>query len=302
MKASVAIVSCNRPDALDRLLASLLEQTHLPYEVIVINNGSSDATAGTVQQRKPAFARSDIDLRHYTRDDRNLPAGRNDALSHSTGDIVCFLDDDTVASESWLDGIQQGYRNSDAVAVGGPSISVDETLTPKLNPIWSGENQNEFNRFGELQDRTRCWIPPRPVRTELLQGSNMSFRRETLESIGGFDPGYEGYPLFEDQDVMARLRKRDAFVLYHPDALVYHERVAHDDERYYWYWFGRNGLYFRRQNFPETFSLSLLRMLFWKEYSPLSIVKQIALLPYRRDFGRLHGFVRGCFDGLLFDR
>jgi GT2 family glycosyltransferase len=303
MQFTVAVVTHDRPSCVDRLLERLRTQTLHPEEVIVVNNGPNDCTTAVVREHDGSYNDAGIDLRLYERDDINLPAGRNVALEATTGDVICFLDDDTVPAESWLEGISWGYERDDVSGVGGPSIAVDRTLTPRDELETDARNLNRLDRYGEVQDASRNWIPPYPVVTDLLQGSNMSFEKKTLESIGGFDPGYHGYPLFEDTDVMAKYKKRGETLVYHPDALVYHERVARDDstQYWYWYWYARNSIRFRRQNFSETYYRSLLRTFVRKRYYPPSVLEQIVVALARRDqrsVTRLRGYVRGCTDEL----
>ena len=302
MKSTVAVVTLNRPECVRRLMVSLLAQTRRPDEIIIVNNGECDRTATIVHELSDSFSRSNVTLYHLEREDTNLPAGRNAALSEASGEIICYLDDDTIAAESWLDGIYRGYRlEEEVVGVGGPSIAIDENCSLTVEIRGDSVNLNRLNRYGEAQDMSRKWIPPEPVRTDLFQGSNMSFRTDRLREIGGFDPGYQGYPLFEDTDVMAKFWKRNETLMYHPDALVYHERVAHGEKNvHYNYWYARNSVRFRRQNYPERFRRSLLRLLLWKQYHPSPVWKQIvSTVFYRNETSR--AMLRGYADALRWD-
>ena len=155
MRFSVAIVTHNRPFRVDRLLSSLRTQTCRPDEVIVVNNGRNDRTTAVVRNYGASFADAGIDLYQHERDGTNLPDGRNVALEAATGDVICFLDDDTVPAKSWLNGIERGYEhNRGVVGVGGPSIthshlasnrtrvrgiSIDSTSTGKyVTPVGTG--------------------------------------------------------------------------------------------------------------------------------------------------------------------
>lgn len=301
MHVTVAIVTCDRPHALDQLLNSLLEQTRPPEAVIVIDNGTGDETEAAVVSHEWRFQAAGIELRRYDRDDANLPAGRNKAIEMATGDVISFLDDDTVAPPSWSEGIRRGFTaDGEIAAVGGPALAVDETLSLTVDIDTSATNRNRINRYGETADFSRKWVPPRPVRVDLVQGANMSFDLETIRAIGGFDTGYRGYPLFEDVDVMAKLNRRDKTIIYHPDALVYHRRVSRDDSSY-WYWYTRNGLYFRRQNMPDRYLSSLICSLFWKEYHPKPVLWYAAtalLTRNERSVAHVRGYLHGILDGL----
>ncbi|MFP8952153.1 glycosyltransferase family 2 protein [Natrialbaceae archaeon A-arb3/5] len=305
MDLTVAIVTCDRHQYLNRLLSSLAAQTTYPEEIIVVNNGRDEATETVVDHHRTTFDQLSVDIHHLARSVKyDLPGGRNAAIERADSDVICFLDDDTVTKPTWLEGIEDGFRRSDdVVAVGGPSIATDETLTPVEDLLTNEKNLNCMNKYGEENDQSRRWIPPEPVRTDRLQGSNMAFSVDILEDIGGFDPGYEGYPLFEDADVLAKLWKRDETVIYHPKAMVYHLRAVdggYDSGRdhEYWYWFGRNSIRYRKCNFSHTYPVSLFRLLFYTSYHPYPIWKQLAVAVLTGESHYLWQIL-GYADGIL---
>lgn len=301
---TVAVVTCNRASYLDRLLESIAAQERLPDEVLVVINGADDETDEVVRRHRSSFQALSVPFDDIDRSgDLNLPAGRNVALARASGDVLCFLDDDTVAEPTWLQGIERGYRFADDVAaVGGPSIEVDETMTPTHEPVRSPENINFLNKYGEVSENTDRWIPPEPVRTQKLEGSNMSFDIDVLREISGFDPGYRGHPIHEDSDVMAKLWKRGKTVIYHPEAMVYHRKASgggfpgERGRKRYRYWKGRNSIRYRKQNFSETYSISLLRLLLYTTYDPPPVWMHLGatlLTRRKRYLWQLAGYVDG---------
>ncbi|AGB39279.1 glycosyltransferase family 2 protein [Natronococcus occultus] len=302
MKTTVAVVTYDRPDHVDRLLSHLLRQRSNPDEVIVVNNGANDATRELVESQTKRFDRTSIALHHHPRStDTSLQGGRNDAIRIANGDVICFVDDDVIPHETWLEGIERGYEwSTSAVAVGGPAPTTDEELTFQHPVVQSPTNQNHLNRFGEHRQITYKWIPPTPVETDFLIGANMSFEVDVLEEVGGFDPSYRGHPQFEELDVMAKLWKRGETIVYHPDALVYHLSASQGERDRVSYWYGRNSLRFRRQNFPETYRRSLMRLLIKPEFGP-PVWRQLggAIL---RDNTTYQWRLRGYIDELLLDQ
>ncbi|MFB6145276.1 MAG: glycosyltransferase family 2 protein, partial [Candidatus Nanohaloarchaea archaeon] len=93
-----------------------------------------------------------------------------------------------------------------------------------------------------------------------------SFRKDLLEQIGGFDPGYGGNGWREETDVMAALRERGGKLLYNPDAKVHHIQADSGGARMYgkefWYWGARNHIRFLKKHFSERLHLSLLMTMF----------------------------------------
>src|SRR5688572_20404311 len=97
MTVSVIIPSCNRRDQLERCLKSLSVQTHPDFEVIVVDDGSTDDTAAMVGQ----MARDRPAMRlQCLRNERNIGANpsRNRGIAASSGRFVAFLDSDCIAA------------------------------------------------------------------------------------------------------------------------------------------------------------------------------------------------------------
>lgn len=132
----------------------------------------------------------------------------------------------------------------------------------------------------------------------------MSFKKNYLERIGGFNPVYQGPAFFEEVDVLARLWKQGESIIYYPDAKVYHltagdsadvTRQTQDPE--VWYWSARNGLVFRHNVFPETFFIALIRVLVHPNPWPGPLWKTAGAYLLTRDERRLMA-IKGYVDGL----
>lgn len=113
------------------------------------------------------------------REEQGLSGGKNTGISIATGDIVAFLDDDAVADADWLKFFADSYLDTDVVGVGGLTL-----------PNWEVPRPSWFPReFDWVVGCTYLGMPEvdRAVRNVL--GGNSSFRREVLESVGGFQHG-----------------------------------------------------------------------------------------------------------------
>ena len=120
MKASVVIPTYRRPNDLSACLDSVLKQTASPAEVIVVDNGPDAASETLVRQRQKDFAAQSVTLQ-YVRNDRNsLTAARNLGSRLSSGDVVLFLDDDTIVDPGYTREILNVYETApNAVGVMG---------------------------------------------------------------------------------------------------------------------------------------------------------------------------------------
>lgn len=307
MNLTVGIGTHHRPRRLDDLLDGLHDQSRPPDEVVLVYSGDAE-TAEVIRDHRDRFEDAGVDLDRLSKrpDTDCVQAIRNRIVGVSDGDAVCFLDDDTVPTDGWLEAIQSTYEDGhDVAGVGGPAIRADRTLEPTDDIVRTAEKLNRVTKYGEVVDASGCWIPPHPVDVDVCRGANMSFGREVLEDIGGFDVGYGGKGSFEEWDAMVRARARGGRIVYHPDALVYHlesrtggTRRARTDDRPETYWFARNSIRFRRKNYPDTYGRSLLRLLVASGGEAPPVLKRVALLPTAG--GRRHAnWLRGYLDGVL---
>lgn len=183
-RLSVVIPTRNRAPLLDACLQSLAAQS-LPtyeFEVIVVDNGSSDDTA-----RVAASHAARLQLRSEFVDVPGLHAGRHAGMRLARSDLLVFGDDDILASPTWLSSILAAFEDPTVALVGGNDLPMFEVPPPAWLSRW-WDTPSRYGRalphlsildFGE----GRFEIPPR-----LVWGCNFSIRREALVAAGGFHP------------------------------------------------------------------------------------------------------------------
>lgn len=306
---SVGIATYERPECLDTVLGALTEQTRPPEEVIVVDDGASDASQTVVVRHEEPFDATGVDLEYVRSDNPNLPAARNELRRLATGDVLAFVDDDTDPPEGWLAALVDGYdAYPDAAAVGGPAISVDGERNPLYELVRSEDNQNRILPDGRIYDRSNVWIPPEVVLVDHLLGANMSFRAAVLDQVGGFDPGYGGTAFREESAVFARLWHRGERVIYNPDARVDHViRTASETQRPTSkldaegkYWRARNSVRLLAREFPETFPRNIVPLLLDPPDRPAPLPKRVAGAVIERPRRTFH-FYRGLIDGFRYE-
>ena len=215
MQFSVVICTYNRLDHLLPSLESALHQT-LPadtYEVIVVDNRSTDGTAQAVQRLMPAHP----NLRYIYEDRSGLAIARNTGWQSAHGTYVAFLDDDAKAESNWLatarDLIDQnpaGLR-----CLGGPILPF--YTSPK--PDWW---------LDKYEIRTRGDVQRHLHKGEFFSGSNMIWLKQTLATYNGFEvsAGMKGNQLGmgEETALFRRVWEAEAspVFLYSPNLRVYH--------------------------------------------------------------------------------
>lgn len=115
---SVVIPTCNRREVLSRCLQALTRQTYRPYEVIVVDDCSSDDTPGFLAR----FAAAHEELRlRWVRNERHAGANpsRNRGIHAAEGEFVAFLDNDCIAEPDWLENLMRGFVHERVAAVTG---------------------------------------------------------------------------------------------------------------------------------------------------------------------------------------
>lgn len=201
--ASVIVVSRHRAEALRLCLIALSQQDHPGFEVIVVADpsGIAVAKASGIVQKLVVF------------DEANISAARNLGLVKAGAGIVAFIDDDAVAEPTWLLRLTQPFADPSVVAATG--------FVRGRNGIsfqWRACEVDANGADHPLSDAaaTYCGTAQRAVKT---QGTNCAFRRDSLASIGGFDPAFRFF--LDEADVNLRLAAfgKTAVV---PDAQVHH--------------------------------------------------------------------------------
>lgn len=229
---SAIICTHNRDRYLGAAIDSLLQQDFEDYEVVVVDNASSDRTREVVEARL-----SHPKLKYVYEPVTGLSVARNTGANTAQSPILAYLDDDAVASSQWLRVLDQAYQQQEKLAVAGGKVTLiwPEGLEPPpwLSPGLAG-NLGAYDLGNEVLSITNPGLTPR--------GLNYSIRRTFLDQIGGFDPnlGRVGKRLLSNEELhMTELALKGGWqVAYLPSALVAHNVAA---ERVQPRWFLERG-------------------------------------------------------------
>ena len=195
---SVVVCAYNAADTLEDCLTALEALAYRNTELIVVNDGSRDATASIA--RRHAGVRV-IDLLNG-----GLGAARNAGLAAASGEIVAFTDADCRVDPDWLTYLVYPLVASDVVGVGGPNVvPPDDPWMAQCVARAPGGPTHVM-----LDDHTAEHVP----------GCNMAFRRDALLTIDGFNPVY--LRAGDDVDICWRLQARGLRIGFAPAALVWH--------------------------------------------------------------------------------
>ena len=214
----IAAIICthNRDSYLGAAIDSLLAQNCDNYEVLVIDNASSDRTEEVVKSRL-----GDSRLKYYYEPVLGLSVARNRGAKETMANILAYLDDDAEASPHWLRVITQAYQDNPKLAIAGGKVTLiwPEGMNP---PVWISKDMSGCLGAYDLGDELIYIDNPNLT----PRGLNYSLRRAFLEEIGGFDPnlGRVGKNLLSNEELfMTELALQKGWqVAYLPDALAAH--------------------------------------------------------------------------------
>lgn len=217
-RASVVIPVWNGEAFLPGCLESLAAQTGVVFEVIAVDNGSTDGSAAVVA-RYPQ-----VRLLRLPRN-RGFAAACNAGAAAATGQVVVFLNQDTRVEPGWLVSLLAPLAEPGVGAVGckllyGDGQRIQHAGGYVERPNWYGRHYG----CGEIDHGQ--WDEPRQV--EFVTGAALAVPRQAFAEHGGFDEGF--YPAyFEDVDLCLRFRRAGLSVLYQPSARAVHFESASRD-------------------------------------------------------------------------
>ncbi|MDD5418157.1 MAG: glycosyltransferase [Candidatus Nanoarchaeia archaeon] len=223
MKISAVIPTYNNEKDIGECIESLLNQTRKFHEIIVVDSSSRDKTQEIVKSYKKI---------------RLITAGRGRSLARnlgwikSKGDIVAFIESDSVFDKDWLKHIAESFEKGADAVIDRRQVYKPETFISRMNnEIFSMRMKKEnYKPFS-------AWV----------------FKREVLEKTKGFDNHLEAA---EDVDLGTRTKQEGFVIVYQPSSVQYHKGEPKNLKELFkreW-WFGKNMKNYY-EKYPEKFPL-----------------------------------------------
>jgi len=220
MLVTVAICTFNRSASLRETLQSLAGCAAVPHtelEVLIVDNNSTDDTAGVVREFMPTTT---LEVKYLFEGAQGLSNARNAAIHSARGEIISFIDDDVILPSNWLLELTNAFRQFDAACVGG-RVFLAPTL--QLPNWWRKEYDAPLGKF----DRGDQTIVSDSTNREMIGiGANLSFRRVVFDKYGAFSTthGRTGTKLLmgEETELIDRLLDHGERAIYYPACFLYH--------------------------------------------------------------------------------
>jgi glucosyl-dolichyl phosphate glucuronosyltransferase len=214
---SVVVCTYNRYDVLPDALVGL-EQQSLPrskYEVIVVDNSSDRRTQRSFWRRSQHVFAVNLKIQP----EPGLSKARNTGLLAATAPLVAYVDDDAVASPEWLEALVRLFNDEPNAGIAGGPVA---PIWPGAEPPWLHPWLSGFFTIVDRGTSRR-----RLDEGEWLAGTNIAFRRNLLQQVGGFDEtlGRKGTRLLsnEELEITRRIGELGFAPYYDPAALVHHK-------------------------------------------------------------------------------
>lgn len=186
---SVIIPVYNRIDEVDELLRSLLAQSERNFEVIIVEDGSTQPCGAVIKEAR----RKGLDVRYFFKDNEGRSIARNYGMEHARGDYFVFFDSDCVIPPDYFRNLAKSLEEKPLDCFGGPDAAHSSfTDTQKaINYSMTSLLTTGGIRGGKIS--LEKFVP---------RTFNMGFSRQVYESVGGFREMFS-----EDIDMSTRIRR-----------------------------------------------------------------------------------------------
>jgi len=216
-KISVIIVTRNRAKMLGNCLNSLLVQTRMPDEIVVVDNASSDNTKKVILSFKKK-----LPIKYFLEKQIGIPYARNKGLRHTTGSLILMLDDDCSADKFWVERMENAHKKY-------PKAWVIQGRTFSLPKKGLYSVASEFSRLLYVRNYAKKNIPMKSffnkyfideINLMMCQTINFSIKASYLKKYKLFFDldFYRG----EDTDLGKQILQKSGIIMFYPSAMIGH--------------------------------------------------------------------------------
>jgi GT2 family glycosyltransferase len=213
-QASIIICTVDRLADLERCLVSIEPFQAAGAEVMVVNNGPHGTAVEDIAKRH--------DARVTTEAARGVSRARNAGIRAATGNIMAFLDDDSVADSNWLPRLLVPFRDPQVLAVVG-SVGA-QTLADPVSQAFDGLHRAEFPE-SRITLEASPKENPFPLRPALVGNANMAIRRRAFDRFGYFDVRFGRSTRIgsgEEPELLMALLRGGGKIVVEPAARIFH--------------------------------------------------------------------------------
>jgi GT2 family glycosyltransferase len=246
MKASVIILNWNGKHLLDECLESVLSQQYQDYEIIIVDNGSTDNSVNYLNEKYSSKAKI-IALNK----NKGFAGGCNEGIKVARGDYICLLNNDAIVDKNWLGELISAAELAPDIGMCASKIlnyynreefdTLGHLIYPDGLNRGRGKFEKDINQYDKMEE---AFFP---------SGAAALYRKDMLNEIGLFDEDFFAYG--DDTDIGLRARLAGWKCVYVPSAIAYHKSSASSHPYSPWkiYLVERNRILILFKYFPLRF-------------------------------------------------
>ena len=259
MKISVIVPAYNAQKTIHQSIEALLAQEYPKerYEVIIIDDGSSDGTADVVKA---------YPVKYMHQRNQGPATARNAGAREAGGEIILFTDSDCVPFANWIAEMVKPFEDKEVVAVKG---------------AYKNKQKSMVARFAQLEFEERFEMLKKAESIDMVDTYSAGYRKDIFLQMGGFDP-YFPVANNEDTELSYRMSKLGYKMVFNPNAIVYHLNHPSSIRRYtklkFWRGYWRTVVYKRFPDkmikdtyTPQTLKLQILFLLLFIAAIPFAV-------------------------------
>ena len=278
MRYSVIVPVYNRPEEINELLQSLTDLTFKSFEVLVIEDGSTDSCEHVVDRYKQK-----LDIHYFRKENSGQGYSRNFGFEHAKGDYFVVFDSDCLIPPHYFDSVNEHIEQSNGLDCWGGPDKAHKSFTPVQKAI-NYSMTSLFTTGGTRGSR-------RHIGTYHPRSFNMGISKEVYTATGGYIITRMG----EDLEFSIRVQKKGFQTHFISDAYVYHKRRTNFTQFYkQLFFFGRARINIWRFHPEELKAVHLFPLLF-----ALGLIYSIAGSLLNLPFGMMILYLYGAFAIIL---
>ena len=210
---SIIMLTYNALEFTRQAVDSVLNHTHIPYELIIVDNGSTDGTVeylDQLQQQNPQVRAI------FNAENKGFAAGNNQGAMLSRGKYVLFLNNDVLVHDGWLDSMVRALETDERIGMVGPITNyISGRQMVKDVPY---RDVSGFPAFAErVREVNRGKVLPR----RRIAGFAMLMPKQLFAELGGFDESF-GTGNYEDDDLCLRVREKGYAIMVDESTYIHH--------------------------------------------------------------------------------
>lgn len=234
---SIIIITYNRAESLSQCLESLTKQTFKDFEVIIVDGDSRDNTPQTIEKYNKK-----LKIKKFLQQTPNIAKLRDFGWRQAGGEYFSWIDDDVVATSQWAEEVVKTLDSDHHIGgVSGPTL-IKKKLIKERDVFKFYKSQGLFGQIWQkffLENKTKepglilkngWWTPGSNFESstkikgikevDYLEPCNMTYRRQVIEKVNGFDHRY--YKDWSEADLAFRVKNTACRLVFNPKAVVYH--------------------------------------------------------------------------------